>query len=413
MIKKIIIFIVVLTLLFYCAACKVSAPSIDPSISQQTTTTSPSTTPPQPTTEANFDTELINFLEENYEFSTKNYVFSPLSYKYALLLATYGANGTTQEELYKAMGYESLEELLEWGKSVNTYVEEFEANAQKTLDDNKKPTRKLTIANSVWHNKDEKGIVKEAYSSYLKENFNSETHNVEKDILASSINDWVNQKTNGLIPSIVEESLEANTVLVNSLYLKSPWLNEQHKLETPLTFNGINGAKDISFLVSEARYRSYKDDDCTLVIVPLHGGLQCVYVMGNTENLSAKINNAQYTPIKLYAPEFTIKTSLDNSELVDFLKRKNVTMAFDREHSDFSNLIDDAQIHISDIVQKAKIITNEDGIEASAATAIIMDANDAVEPEYESLFFNEPFKFFIYDNQTEHLLFCGNYCDPQ
>ena len=197
MIKKIIIFIVVLTLLFYCAACKVSAPSIDPSISQQTTTTSPSTTPPQPTTEANFDTELIKFLEENYEFSTKNYVFSPLSYKYALLLATYGANGTTQEELYKAMGYENLDDLLDWGKSVNTYVKEFETDAQKALNFNGKQTRKLTIANSVCHNKDEKGTIKKTYSTYLEENFNSETHNIPHKDLVSSINDWANGKTNG------------------------------------------------------------------------------------------------------------------------------------------------------------------------------------------------------------------------
>ena len=69
-----------------------------------------------------FDSALIVFLEKDY--SSKNYMISPTSYKAALCLAIAGANGDTKEELLKAAGFESEEQMNEWYSCVyNTTVD--------------------------------------------------------------------------------------------------------------------------------------------------------------------------------------------------------------------------------------------------------------------------------------------------
>ena len=97
---------------------------------------------------------------------------------------------------------------------------------------------------------------------------------------------------------------------------------------------------------------------------------------------------------------------------MNFLKSKGAVTAFNPDAADFSNLIKDAQIYITDIVQKAKFISNEDGIEAAAVTALMMDMNTSINPTKPiNVIFDKPFKFFVYTDDTQEMLFCGNYCN--
>ena len=369
------------------------------------------------------DEELFAFLENDCSYKNKNYIFSPLSYKYAILLATSGAEGDTQTELLKSMNFNSLDEYLVWAQNANNMLIEFEKDATDDFNSYKKynpslkePNRKLSVANSIWHNTDATGLLREDYIEYSKKNFNSDSINIKGDKLMPEINKWVSEKTNGLIPTLFNTPLDdKNTILINALYLKSPWSTQFNEYATSKsTFYGLNENKEIDFMENTENYEVYKDDKTTLVIVTLEGGINCAFVMGDTNNLFENIEKSKTQYANLSIPKFEIETSFDNKELVNFLSQKGVNLALDAEKADFSNLISDSEIFIEDIVQKAKIITNEDGIEAAAVTAIMMDNSASFEPnEPVNITFDKPFRFFIYnENANNELLFFGNYCNP-
>ena len=64
------------------------------------------------------------------------------------------------------------------------------------------------------------------------------------------------------------------------------------------------------------------------------------------------------------------------------------------------------------IIQKTKISVDEDGIEAAAATAILMKDSAIFEPDQPVEFIaDRPFSYFIYTsvNNTADLMFFGQY----
>ena len=112
-------------------------------------------------------------------------------------------------------------------------------------------------------------------------------------------------------------------------------------------------------------------------------------------------------------PKFEIETTA--SDIIDFLKTKGINLAFDSEIADFSNMMDTGN-YINQIVQKTKIKLDENGVEAAAVTAVVMDATSCLpqEPPKPIYFIaDEPFTFYIYTNvgeaETPELLFYGQY----
>ncbi len=79
--------------------------------------------------------------------------------------------------------------------------------------------------------------------------------------------------------------------------------------------------------------------------------------------------------------------------------------------ADFSGLSEG--LFISKVAHKAVIEINEEGTEASAATAVIMMRRCAVLHQDPKEFnCNRPFIFFIHDNQYHEILFVGKYQNP-
>ena len=428
--KKILALLLAIIMVLTCAACAAKDPIDNPTTNEPSTST-PSTNEPNagdgPVGEVdlntgNIDGQLISFLENEYKYADKNYVFSPLSFKYAITLATYGASGQTQSELLAAMGYKDMDENTKWIQDFNKFVNDFAQSAQKDLEFEQKwndqateVKRKLMVGNSIWHNIDQKGTIKDSYMDYAKKNFNADAFNVKGSELANEINAWVDKMTNGLIPKLFNTPQdERNTILINTLYLKSPWRNEFSENFVIRDFHGKESTKETEFMQATARYSYYNDKDSTVVELPLEGGLTCAFVMGNSSNLSQKLEKANGQRMNLLVPKFEIETALENKELVAFLKGKGVNIAFDKQNADFSNLIDGTEIHIEDIVQKAKFIANDKGVEAAAVTAIMMDVNESIDVEKTiDVTFDKPFKFFVYTSEGREMLFCGNYCNVE
>ncbi len=367
-----------------------------------------------------FNKTLIEFLEEK-GFGDENYMVSPTSFRAALALAVAGADGDTKSELLNAMGFESMDELNAWYKSVTESIAQFDSSLEISKkeyedskgffgDDAKEPDGAFKMQNSIWKNLKFDGELSDEYIENIKENFGAVSDNVSPEEITEKVNSWINEGTNGLIPSISDDLSEVDLVLANALYLRSSWLDSFSEGATEEgdfhTLDGKTVKKD--FMHQQERFKYYEDENGKFVVLPMNGGVNAVFSIGNVSDIMSKLDEASYEEVAVTLPKFETETSLSNNELVDYLKFRGAEKVF-TDDADFSLMSKDVPLFISDIIQKSKIKVDEDGIEAAAVTAIMMKTTAApIEHEIKEFTADKPFKFMILtDSESPELLFCG------
>ena len=163
----------------------------------------------------------INFLKTVNEGnqSGNSFVFSPLSITYVLGMVNDGSTGTTEKELEETLGFHS------GGiKAVNEYCKNLIENLPKA-DNNVT----LDIANAIFLNK--RYSLKEQFRQDMKRYYDAQAEALDfgSPETLKHINDWCKEKTNGMIPSIIEKVDEKMvSYLLNAIYFKAEW-QQQHR----------------------------------------------------------------------------------------------------------------------------------------------------------------------------------------
>ena len=106
-------------------------------------------------------------------------------------------------------------------------------------------------------------------------------------------------------------------------------------------------------------------------------------------------------------PKFKIETP--QMPLTQSLQALGMSIAFG-PYADFSGISIVDPVAISRVIQKAFIGVDEDGTEAAAATAVVLDGL-AIVKDPIPVAFDRPFLFFIQD-KTGLALFAGHVVDP-
>ncbi len=367
-----------------------------------------------------FNSALINFIESS-GFENQNYMVSPTSFRAALALAVSGADNETKDQLLEAMGFESMDELATWyegvSASVDSYNEwlefakkDFEEYKEYYGDDAKAPEGSFDLQNSIWRNTKASGKLSKKYIKLVKENFGATAENVAPDKITDKVNTWINKNTNGLIPTISNDLSYADLILVNTLYLRAGWVSSFEEFATKegdfTTISGDVVKKD--FMHQQSRFMYYEDENGKFVVLPMNGGINAVFILGDVEDVAGKMESATAEEVAVSLPKFEAETEFSNNELVDFCKQRGAADAF-TSNADFSLMSDDMSVFISDIIQKTKIKVDEEGIEAAAATAIMMTEGAFLEqPEVKEFTADKSFKFMILTASEEpELLFYG------
>ena len=369
-----------------------------------------------------FTSSLVRFIETS-GYENQNYIISPTSFRAALALAAAGADTDTKTELLSAMGFADMEELNQWYSAVaesedrfnrwlQDAIDSFEENKEFYGDSAEAPDGAFSLENSVWRNTKASGELSDTYKAYVKEHYDAVAENVSKDAITDAVNGWINENTNGLIPKISDDLSASDLVLANTLYLRAAWADEFDEFLTEqgdfTAYDGRTVKKEFMHQTSEFAF--YEDEETTLVCLPMQGGVNALFVLGNAENAMEKLRSASYETVEVTLPKFETETSLSGDELINFCKARGAELAFS-PNADFSGMSEEMALYITDIIQKARIKTEESGIEAAAATVIMMTEGAALieeEPVIKEFKADKPFKFILFTgNGTPEPLFCG------
>lgn len=368
-----------------------------------------------------FNSELNSYLKSN-GYEDENYMFSNVSLRYAVALAALGADGETKQELIEGIGFQDESEMLSWISSIDEEIKKIDDITESSEQWYSKhgidfTPSVLKINNSIWHNKSKKGTFTKDYKSKVSSVMDAKVAEVPAKDLKDSINNWVFEETNNLIPILVDDKVQdSNTILVNTVYLKDSFVNDFDEMDTEeLDFTTKSGevVKKDMMHSSEDMYDFYKEGDKKLLRIDMSTGCSLVLTLGHFDDLNSALGKTEFINVDVHLPKFEVDTSLDNQELKDFLKSKNVSSAFDFEKADFSKMMNDNALYIDDILQKTKIKVDEKGLEAAAATAMMMTESAIMidKSKIEEFNANKPFEFYIVlpVKDSYEVLFSGQY----
>ncbi|MCG8577974.1 MAG: serpin family protein [Flavobacteriales bacterium] len=331
-----------------------------------------------------------------------NILFSPVSIKAAFAMAYEGANSETQKE---------FETVFDFKENNEHYFNELEQLKDLML-----------ISNSVWIQKGFK--VLESYKDKLKKHFKTDAYTTDfagdSEESAKKMNDWIADKTNKMIQKMVSASqvTDFKLALINAVYFKQDW---SKKFDKELTkkekfYNADKSTVKVDMMYAREHYRAYEGNAEKVVEIPYKDDRTSLLIILPNKMSSYKLKEEGYMSflrsmyrreVILHLPKFTFETP--TFELKPDLEKMGLNLAFSNG-ADFSGMREERDLKIGTALHKAKIIVNEEGTEAAAATVIGIKTTSAISitpPEPLEVRVDKPFFYFIKDNLTNNILFMG------
>lgn len=340
-------------------------------------------------------------------------VISPISVTYLLSMTLNGADGKTLEEIRTALGWKGM-----CTDAINSFCHQLmkgEMSREDTV---------LNIANYIALNKGcsfKHSFVKKARSIY-----DAQVENLDflDPTTTAHINEWCKKHTDGMIPSMVDR-IEPSAVscLLNAISFNGEWEKQFLSLNTmPKPFYCINHKTwDVDMMTSDEEDYLYMEDSLlSAVNLPYKGGKYSMIFLLPQKNHSLQtvkesLNQHRFQrilaqmkmekDIDLWIPKFTIDMQIP---LKKILPRMGLASMFNLQTANFHQMTD-ANIHVSEMQQKARIEVSEDGTRAAAVTFESMCLSK-LSSNYQKIFHaDHPFIYVIRDNVTGALLFVGQY----
>ena len=372
----------------------------------------------------------LNFLKtvNDVDKSGRSFIYSPLSITYVLGMVNDAAIGQTEKELEQTLGFH------EGGiKAVNEYCKKLIDGLPK-VDENVK----LNIGNAIFVNKNY--TLKEQFQKDMNDYYDAkaETLDFSSPQTLSHINGWCYDKTNGMIPTILDE-VDPNMMsyLLNAIYFKADWaskFDQKNTKDEPFTTE--SGNITLPLMHQNVLISYLKNDTYSAVVIPYGSGLWNMTVLlpeeGKTTDdvikeiaKSSVVNNRGWCEtggnyfrgyeVDLKLPRFETDSDTDKLDikdgLVGLMKKMGINLAFDSYLAEIPNMCE-LPVYIAMMRQKAKIKVNEEGSEAAAVTVAGMMEKSSMGPvEYPKATFhaNRPFVYVIQEASSGVILFVGKF----
>ncbi|KID84306.1 proteinase inhibitor I4 [Metarhizium guizhouense ARSEF 977] len=277
----------------------------------------------------------------------------------------------------------------------------------------------LALANAVFT--DQSVTLFPAYQNFLK-GFNAE-HKQYPNLAeaASNINAWISDNTRGLIRDMLSPASLTNShlALVNAIGFKGTWQTKfeprnTHEKEAFFVTKDKQTKVDMMYLrsqhLSSLETSTYKAVRLPYTLPESYPSTSLfAYLPNEGTSLSAVLEDIvkngsagdQFIPVKYDEfgfPKFEIDSKFS---LVDTLEKLDYPIG-----GAYTEMAE-GQNQVQTIAHQAYVKVDEEGTEASGATAVIMTRSMNFEPKV--LVFNRPFVFAIASDKPDAILFAGIY----
>ncbi|UCC75280.1 MAG: serpin family protein [Gemmatimonadota bacterium] len=335
-----------------------------------------------------------------------NIFISPLSVAMALAMTYNGADGSTQQAMQETLELQGLT-IDEVNQSYRSLIDLLAG-----LD----PSVAFLLANSIWPRE---GFTVE--QDFL--DVNQAYYDAEVTVLdfgdpsaAPTINNWVSEKTNGKIESIVPDPIPGNVVmyLINAIYFKGDWtfqfdpeltadgafiLSDGTQVQVPMmTYPDVvdvgyywgDGVQALDLTYGGEAY------SMTIVLPAGDGDIDALVESLDAGQWASIVEGLAVHEVDVRLPKFQLEYEIT---LNDVLIALGMGVAFG-PGADFSKIA--PGIWIGQVKHKSFVEVNEEGTEAAAVTSVSMI--DSAPP---SFWVNRPFVFAIREKFSGTILFMG------
>ncbi len=351
-----------------------------------------------------------------------NLFYSPYSISLALAMTYAGAREQTAQQMAEVLHFALAQDRLH--PAFNA-LDMALASRGEQLDPDKR--FRLRIANALWGQEGYAFLA--AFLDELAENYGAGLRVLdfvgEPDGSRQTINEWVEEETEDRIQDLLPPgsiSSDTRLVLSNAIYFNAAWL---HPFEEELTQDGAfhlldGGQVTVPMMVQSERLGYTASQGYQAVELPYLGGeLSMVILLPAEEtfqNWANHLDSEQWVTVvgemermqvQLTMPRFTFESGF---RLRDALIRLGMKDAFSSA-ADFSGMTGGRDLFISDVYHKAFVAVDEEGTEAAAATAVVMELTAAPAQPIQ-VRIDRPFVFLIRDIETGSILFLGHVVNP-
>lgn len=350
-----------------------------------------------------------------------NAIVSPFSVSTALAMTYNGAAGDTKAAMGQTLAVSAFSD---------DDLNRASRNLLETLE-KADPSVKMEIANALWA---QAGFrISPQFLELSRQFYDAPVESLDFQgnprKAADIINAWVDRRTHGKIPAIVQRpDRSTKLILTNAVYFKGRWASPFDKKATkPGKFHLPGGGSvDAPMMEQKGKYPYFETDTFQAIRLPYGKDRFAMYILlprktaglpdlmrtldgQHWSELTGKLSQRQGR-IVLPRLELTYARSLNEA-----LKSIGMKAAFDPEQADFSRINPPPpRLFIGDVEHKTYVKVDEEGTEAAAATSISMLAMSVAIPQKPpfEMVVDHPFFCAIAELQSGALLFAGTVTNP-
>ena len=360
----------------------------------------------------------FNFYQQIKSNEDGNIFFSPYSIFVALSMAYEGAKGNTASEIQNVLNI-----LQNDSTTLGTF-----GKIYNLLNQNQDGYT-ISTANAFWANQDYRFLPE--YLSLLENFYIAEAYELDfanNAVAAEIINSWIEEQTQDKIKDMISSDMLSELtklVLTNAIYFKGLWANPfnlDNTYETDFELTSGDTVK-VNMMKSDSENSifnytetddlqilelQYSGNNLSMIIVlPKENNITIAESAINANNLANWRNDFFEQEINVEIPRFKFEKKYN---LNDLLQEMGIIDAFSPGSADFSGMDGTNNLFISKALHQSFIDVNEEGTEAAAATAVIVELTAI--PEQKEFKADHPFVFLIQHKLTGALLFMGKVMNP-
>ena len=357
----------------------------------------------------------FDLFKELYKTEEGNVFISPYSIFTALAMTYEGAQGKTSEEMKEVLKIEQD------NSSFHTYMKNLYDLLNKKDED-----YNISTANALWVQQNYKLL--DSYLNIISEFYGGDATELnfgDAEESSKIINQWVENKTNGLIKDLIKPSYISpltTLILTNAIYFKGFWKCQFDPVNTTdRDFKNSQGqtiqTQTMSIVDTKNHFNYTETDDFQILELPYSGDdLSMMILLPKDISLSDALNKIDDTSLEewkatmyettldIYLPKFKVESEFTLKDLLIELGMANPFTSL----ADFSGINGIPDLYISEVIHKSYIDVNEEGTEAAAATAVIMERLSINGSEKIVFDCDHPFIYIIHHKETGTILFLGS-----